>query len=99
LLAKQSSKEKVLDLYTTAIARESAKLTKSKNETTTKTSKKRKIKDEASDSDSDDLSVNMIEGVANITIDGSARPNPRSAIHFRTPMTIRTPIAKLDCSP
>ena len=80
LLAKQSSKEKVLDLYTTAIARERAKLTKSKNENTTKTSKKRKIKDEASDSDSDDLSVNMIEGVANITIDEKhkIKPEPRN---------------------
>jgi hypothetical protein len=51
LLAKQSSKKKVLDLYATAIEREQAKLAKR--------SKKRR---EAvlSDSDSDDMSVNVI---------------------------------------
>lgn len=51
LLAKQSSKKKVLDLYSSAIQREQAKIAKR--------SKKRK---EAvlSDSDSDDMSVNVV---------------------------------------
>ena len=53
MLAKKSSKKKVLDLYATAVKREQAKLAKK--------SSKRKKREESSDSDSDsDMSANLI---------------------------------------
>ena len=53
LLAKKSSKAKVLDLYTTAINRERAKLEKKK-------SAKRKARDESDSDSGSDMSVNVI---------------------------------------
>ena len=53
LLAKKSSKAKVLDLYTTAINRERAKLEKKK-------SAKRKARDDSDSDSGSDMSVNVI---------------------------------------
>ena len=69
MLAKKSSKEKVLDLYATAIERERAKLDKKK-------SSKRKVRED-SDSNSD-MSVNVInEGIKNVKM-SSVTPMPKA---------------------
>jgi hypothetical protein len=78
MLAKKSSKKKVLELYASAVKREQTKLAK-------KTSSKRKKREESSDSDSDnDMSANLVEKI---------KPRVKKVV-IRKPRAIRKSAAK-----
>ena len=78
MLAKKSSKKKVLELYASAVKREQTKLAK-------KTSSKRKKREESSDSDSDsDMSANLVEKI---------KPRVKK-VAIRKPRAIRKSAAK-----